>query len=271
MRCDSPPESVLDAAVEAEVVEPDAEQQIQPAANVLQHLAAGVGAAARRLDRGQEALQLVEVQLAELVDVAAVDREQQARRAHARALALRARALDHHLVEPLLHPRVRLASLAVAPVVPLDPPGDAVKADLASVRTAAQHLRVRRRHHLDLRRAEAVEDGLARRFRQRLPRGVEREVQQRRQAEHHPPVPRVRVVLERLAHEAAAEDAALGVRHEQVRMRQLVHAEAAAGAARALGIVELKIRRARCRRTQDDASRCTCPCRTGRRRPCPRP
>ncbi len=56
------------SAVEAQVVEPDAEEQIQPAANVLQHLAARVGAAARRLDRGEEALQLVEVQLPELVD-----------------------------------------------------------------------------------------------------------------------------------------------------------------------------------------------------------
>ena len=198
--------------VEAEIVQADAEQQIQPAANVIQHLSSGVGAAAGRLHRGKKALQLVEVQLAQLVEVAAVDPEEQPRRAHARALALRARALDHHLVEPLLHARVRFAALAVPPVVPLDPARDPVKADLAPVRTAAKHLRIRRRHHLDLRGADAVEDGVANRFGQQLPRRVEREVQQLRQAEHQPAVPCVRVVLERLAHEAAAENAAVGIR-----------------------------------------------------------
>ena len=35
------------AAIEAEVVEADAEQQLQPAADFAQHLAAGIGAAAR--------------------------------------------------------------------------------------------------------------------------------------------------------------------------------------------------------------------------------
>ena len=52
------------AAIEAEVIEPDAEQQLQPAADFAQHLAAGIGAAARRFDGAQERVQLVEVELA---------------------------------------------------------------------------------------------------------------------------------------------------------------------------------------------------------------
>ena len=42
------------ASVEAQVVEADAEQQLQPAADFLQHLAAGVGAAPGGLDRCRE-------------------------------------------------------------------------------------------------------------------------------------------------------------------------------------------------------------------------
>ena len=56
------------AAVEVQVVEADAEQQLEPAADLLEHLPAGVGAAARRLDRAEERVQLVEVQLADVVD-----------------------------------------------------------------------------------------------------------------------------------------------------------------------------------------------------------
>ena len=53
------------AAVEVQVVEADAEQQLEPAANLLQHLPAGVGAAAGRLDGAEKRVQLVEVQLAD--------------------------------------------------------------------------------------------------------------------------------------------------------------------------------------------------------------
>ena len=53
------------AAVEVQVVEPDAQEQLEPAADLLEHLPAGVGAAAGRLDGAQERVQLVEVELAE--------------------------------------------------------------------------------------------------------------------------------------------------------------------------------------------------------------
>ena len=56
------------AAVEVQVVEADAEQQLEPAADLLQHLPAGVGAAARRLDGAEERVQLVEVELPDVVD-----------------------------------------------------------------------------------------------------------------------------------------------------------------------------------------------------------
>ena len=49
------------AAVEVQVVEADAEQQLEPSADLLQHLPAGIGAAAGRLDRAEEGVQLVEV------------------------------------------------------------------------------------------------------------------------------------------------------------------------------------------------------------------
>ena len=122
------------AAIEVQVVEPDAEQQLEAAANLLQHLASGVGAAAGRLDRAEKRVQLVEVELPELVDRLAGDREQQARRAEPRAVAVGAGVLDHHLVEPRFHPRVGFAALAVAPVVALDAAGDAAEADLLALR-----------------------------------------------------------------------------------------------------------------------------------------
>ena len=49
------------AAVEVQIVEADAEQQLEPAANLLEHLTAGVGAAPGRLDRAEKRVQLVEV------------------------------------------------------------------------------------------------------------------------------------------------------------------------------------------------------------------
>ena len=65
------------AAVEVQVVEPDPQQQLEPAADLLEHLPAGVGAAAGRLDGAQERVELVEVELAELVDGLAGDGEAQ--------------------------------------------------------------------------------------------------------------------------------------------------------------------------------------------------
>ena len=56
------------ATVEVQVVQSDAQEQLEPAADLLEHLPAGVGAAAGRLDGAQERVELVEVELAELVD-----------------------------------------------------------------------------------------------------------------------------------------------------------------------------------------------------------
>ena len=226
------------AAVEVEIVEADAEQELQPRADLAEHLTARVRAAAGRLDRAEECLQLVEVELPDVVNGAAADGEQQPRRPDARALAVGARVLDHHLVEPRLHLRARLAALAVAAIVALDAPGDAAEADFAALVLRRLHLGVGRRRHRDLPRLDAVEDGLADFLGQLLPRRVERETERVRQAEHHPSVPGIRVVLERLAHEAAAEDAALRIGDEQLGMRQLVDAEPAARAAGALRVVE---------------------------------
>ena len=80
----------------------------------------------------------------------AVDGEQQPRGAHARAVAVGAGVLDHHLVEPRLHARVGLAALAVAAVVPLDAPRDAAEADLLALPLVALDLRVRRRRTITI-------------------------------------------------------------------------------------------------------------------------
>ena len=83
---------------------------------------------------------------------------------------------------------------------------------------------------------------MPRRLRQLLPRRVEREVRA--------PCDRLYITrpsqvsglyLNASLHEAAAEDAALRIGDQQLRMRQLVDAEAAARAAGALGIVEHEV------------------------------
>ena len=121
------------AAVEVQIVQPDAQQQLQPAADLLQHLPAGVGAAAGRLDRAEKRVQLVEVELADVVDGLAGDGEQQPGGAEPRAVAVGAGVLDHHLVEPRLHPGAGFAALPVAAVVPLDAPRDPAEADLLAL------------------------------------------------------------------------------------------------------------------------------------------
>ncbi len=185
-------------------------------------------------------MQLVEVHLPDVVDVPAGDREQQPAGAHPCASAVGARLLDHDLVEPGLHSRVRFATLPVPAVIAFDSPRDAVEADLPALPVAASDLRVRGREDRDALRLDAVEDRVARLLRQTVPGGIEREVQRCRQAEHHPAVPAVGVVAERLAHETAAQNAALRIRDQQLRVRDLVDAQPAARPARALGVVELE-------------------------------
>ena len=63
-------------------------------------------------------------------------------------------------------------------------------------------------------------------------------MQRLRQAVHHPSVPGVGIVLERLAHEAAAANAPPGIGNQQFRMRQLVNPQATAGPAGTLRVVE---------------------------------
>ena len=105
-------------AIEAEVVEPDSEQELETGADLLEHLPARVGTAPRRADRAEEAMELVEVEPADVVDRPATDGEEQPRRSEAGPVAVRAGVLDHHLVEPCLRPGARLAALPVAAVVP---------------------------------------------------------------------------------------------------------------------------------------------------------
>jgi hypothetical protein len=52
--------------------------------------------------------------------------------------------LDHHLVEPLLHPRIGLPALAIAPIPTLDAASDAVEADLLALVIVAFDFRFRR-------------------------------------------------------------------------------------------------------------------------------
>ena len=56
------------ATVEIQIVQPDPQEQFQPGLDLLQHLPARVGATAGGLDRAEERVQLVEVELADIVD-----------------------------------------------------------------------------------------------------------------------------------------------------------------------------------------------------------
>jgi hypothetical protein len=229
------------SAVQAQVVEADAEQQLEPRPDLLHDLPSGIRAAAGRLHRGEKRVQLVEVLLPQIVNRLAGHREEQPRRPQPRAVTVRTRVLDHDLVEPRFHPGARLAALAVPAVPALDPPCDAVKTDFLPLNLVRLDLGVRRHAHRNLPRLDAVQNRLACAFRQVLPGRVEAELQVLRQAVHHAAVPRVGVVAVRLADETAANDASLRVGNQQLRMRELVDAKAAARATRALGIVEHEI------------------------------
>ena len=98
------------------------EQQFEPAADLLQDLPAGVGAAAGRLDGAEERVQLVEMELAEVVDRLAGDREEQPGRAHAARRCSRDRCARPSPCRATPPSRVGFAALAVAAVVALDAP-----------------------------------------------------------------------------------------------------------------------------------------------------
>src|SRR4051795_11884547 len=104
------------------------------------------------------------------MDRLAREREEQSRGPDPRALAVGAGTLAHHLVEPLLHARVGLAALAIAAVMSFDPPRDPAEPDLLGLPIVAFDLRVGGYHQRQLLRVDAVEDRVARRFGQLLPR-----------------------------------------------------------------------------------------------------
>jgi hypothetical protein len=88
IRCDSPPERVGRTAIEAQIIEPNAQEQFQPRPHLAEDLPAGIRTAARRLDRPKERVQLVEMELADVVDGFAIDGEQQPGGTHARPVAV---------------------------------------------------------------------------------------------------------------------------------------------------------------------------------------
>ena len=171
--------------------------------------------------------------LADVVQRPVGDREQETCGTEARPAAVRTRVLDHHLVEPCLHPGARLTALTIVPVVALDASRDTAEADLLSFLVVALDLRLRRGRDGDLRGFETVENDVSRLLGQLLPGRVERERHSLRETVHHPAVPRVRVVAECLAHEASAPDAPLRIGDEQLGVRELVNAKPPARAARA--------------------------------------
>ena len=185
-------------------------------------------------------MQLVEVQLAEVVDGLARDGEQEPRGADARAVAVRTDVLDHHLVEPGLHLGAGFAALTVAAIVPLDPSRDPAESHFLPFPVVTLDFCFRRRGQHDLLRVDPVQDRSAHAVGQIGPARLERKAQGLREAVHHPAIPGVRVVPERLLHEAAADDAALRIGDEELGMRELVHAKTATRPAGALGIVEDK-------------------------------
>jgi hypothetical protein len=89
-------------------------------------------------------MKFVEVELAEMVDVFAGDREEQSREADPRSVAVRASMLNHHLVEPCFHARARFAALPVSTVVPFDAARNSAEADFFSFPGVAFDLCVRR-------------------------------------------------------------------------------------------------------------------------------
>ena len=157
-------------------------------------------------------MQLIEVELPHLVDVLALDREQQPRRAQPCATAVGADVLDHDLVEPRFHPRIGFAPLPIAAVLALDAPGNAVEADFLAFVIVALDLGFGRRGEARLSSDRSRRGSHCRAFSVRSFHGVSSEkFRLFDEAVHHPAVPGVGVVLECLLHEAAADDAALWI------------------------------------------------------------
>src|SRR5262249_34673539 len=227
--------------VEVEIVQSDAEKKVKPATDLVQYLSPRIGAPAGRLKFVEEHAEFIEVELANFVEVLAGNLEKKSRRAHARSVALGAELPDHPFVQPLLHARVRFATLPVPTVPSFDPSRDTGEADLLPDTVVAPFLCLRRRQHLDFFRFDAVKDGSARFFRQLSPRRLKRKVHRLREAVHHLPIPRVGVVFESFAYEATITNASAWIGDQELRVCELVYSEPTTCAARAFRIVEHEI------------------------------
>src|SRR5262249_14460405 len=113
-----------------QVVQPDPKQQVQAALDLVEDLPPRLLVTARHLDGVQEASQLGEVDVPELVDVLPGHGDEEPLRTETRPAAVRAHALDHHLAEPGLHVGMGRLPLAVAAVDPLDPREEALPPEL---------------------------------------------------------------------------------------------------------------------------------------------
>ena len=172
MRCASPPESEPADRDEAEVVEPDLEEEVEPHADLAQHLRGDLRLAVGELELGEVLLRVAEAQARGIRDRMPVHEHREHLGLEPVAVARRARHLAQ-VLRPALALRVGLG----LHVLPLDVGHDALEprrvAHLAAVAVlppdrdlvvlAAQH----RILHVDA---------------QLLPRGVEREVQVVREA-----------------------------------------------------------------------------------------
>src|SRR5262249_53656676 len=145
-----------------QIIEPDAQEQLEPAADFLENLASRVGTSARWLDRAEERMELVKMELPQLVNILAGDGKAEPGGPNSRALAVRASVFDHDAIEPRFHPRIRLAALAVAAIAALDAPRDSAKADLSAQPFVVVSLRFRRRDEHDFLGIESTENRVPR-------------------------------------------------------------------------------------------------------------
>ncbi len=134
-----------------------------------------------------------------------------------------------------------MSPLAVAAIVTLDAPSDAAEAHFFTFPIAAFDLAIGRHAELQLVGIDAEKNRVTRFLRQLFPRSFQRKRHALGEAVHHAAIPGIGIVFERFLHKAAAQNAALRVWHQQLRMRDLVHAQPAARAAGALRIVEHEI------------------------------
>src|SRR6476660_9596505 len=127
--------------------------------------------------------------------------------------------------------------------MPLDAPGDPVEADLVALEFVTFVFRIRRKDGGDFSSVHAKENSVANRFRELLPRRVEREVQNLRETVNDTAIPGIRIVFVGFFEKAAATNTTLWVGHQQFGMCDLMNPQTATGPAGTLGIVEHKVLR----------------------------